>query len=402
MRIAWLSPLPPMPSGISDYTTDIVPYLADRAKVDVVCPKTAIFRKPQIPRTAQWKTPARYFKRPESYDACFQHLANNPYHEFVYQSARRRPEIEVFHDAVLHHMIGNMTIERGGDPEGYEDILNAEYGSWGRRLATLRRAGVATDFEKFLFPLTSHVARHARGIVVHSRYAAVRMAEAAPNVPIEVIPHHAGEPPPSVQGLTREEARRQLGLNEDAFVVGHFGFVTGAKQPGAVVNGFALVHAQIPQATLLMVGADHSGGALQWMVDRAGIQQAVRMAGFVDVERFYIHLRACDAVVNLRYPSTGESSGPLARALAEGRAVIVNNYASSADLPLDVALKVQIDKPQKEQVGQHLLTLARNPELRHMFERNAATYAAVHLDPRRCTDLYITFARQVSSTADGR
>ena len=60
----------------------------------------------------------------------------------------------------------------------------------------------------------------------------------------------------------------------------------------------------------------------------------------------------------------GETSGTLARSLAEGRVVIVNNYASWAELPGDVALKVEVDGPQGEQVAEHLVRLARDPSLR--------------------------------------
>src|SRR5207244_308624 len=101
------------------------------------------------------------------------------------------------------------------DPGRYEGILHGEYGARGTRLAMLRRSGLATDFEKFLFPLTAHVAQQARGIVVHSQDAADRMREAAPDVPLTVVPHHAGLPPAEVDGLTREGARERLGLPQD-------------------------------------------------------------------------------------------------------------------------------------------------------------------------------------------
>src|SRR5207253_10861101 len=108
---------------------------------------------------------------------------------------------------------------------------------------------------KFLFPLTAHVAQRARGIVVHSRDAAARMREAAPGVPLVVIPHHAGLPPDSVARVDRAEARRRLKLPQDAFVVGHFGFITRPKQPAAVVGGFWALHEEFRDSVLLMVGA---------------------------------------------------------------------------------------------------------------------------------------------------
>jgi hypothetical protein len=85
----------------------------------------------------------------------------------------------------------------------------------------LRRGGLATDFEKFLFPLTSHVARRAKGVVVHSEDSAQKFRDLAPDVPLAVIPHHAGEPPADVKDVTREQARARLDLPADRFLVGH-------------------------------------------------------------------------------------------------------------------------------------------------------------------------------------
>ena len=395
MTIAWWSPLPPMSSGIADYSTELLPYFLERTEVDVYCPKGSRWKRPKTPPGTTLRDPSE-FLTPRDYDGIFYHLGNNPWHEYIYNQARRRPAIAVFHDAVLHHLIAHVTIENGDDGR-YEGILHGEYGDSGARLAMLRRNGIATDYEKFLFPLTAHIAEHAQGIVVHSQDAAERIHEQAPNVPMVVIPHHAGEPPPEVEGIDRAEARRRLHVPEGAFVVGHFGFITRPKQPAAVVNGFHALHDEFPDSILMMVGADHTGGALERLINQVNLGDAVRMAGYVDLERFYVYLRACDAIINLRYPTAGESSGTLARSLAEGRAVIVNNYASWAELPSDVALKVEIDGPQAEQVGQHLRQLARDPVYRAGVEERSRLYARDHLDPNRCRDQYLAFARDVTN-----
>ncbi|MFN2544852.1 MAG: methyltransferase domain-containing protein [Actinomycetota bacterium] len=405
MRVAWFTPLPPMPSGIADYSSEIVPYIAERADVDVFCPRPRLFRRARVPSGATLRDPKRWNEVLERYDACFYHLGNNPYHEFVYRTAKDRPGIAVFHDADLHHLIAHSTFESRRDYAGYEEILREELGERGERVATLRRLGLATEFEKFVFPLTEHVASRAKGIIVHSEDSRLKMHEIAPHVPISVIPHHAGEPPAEVRSITREEARRRLGIPQDAFVVGHLGFITKPKQPGAVVGGFARLYREFPNALLYMVGADRTGGALSKLVHDLGVAPAVRLAGYVDLEQFYLHLKALDAMINLRYPSAGESSGTFARALAEGRSVIVNNYGSFAEVPGDVALKVEIDAPQPEQVGEHLLHLARERGFRLALEERAREYAGRVLDPNRCRDLYLAFGKEVGPperSADGR
>lgn len=121
--------------------------------------------------------------------------------------------------------------------------------------------------------------------------------------------------------------------------------------------------------------------------------------GYVDLTRFYLYLRAVDAVVNLRYPSAGESSGTVSRALAEGRATIVNDLGSFSEIPEDATLKVEIDGDQPEEVGAHLIRLAEDVAFRESVERAARHYALTELDPIRCRDLYLQVARRVCGGA---
>lgn len=392
MRLAWFSPLPPIPSGIADYSFELLPYLAERADVDAICPRPGWLRRPRVPSGVTVRTPDAFARRPEGYDAVLYHLGNNPHHEFVYEAAQARPGIAVFHELVLHHLIAHLMVERGIAPARYSEIMREEHGAAGERLAELRWGGVATDLEKFLFPLAGHVARRAKAIVVHNRDAAERIGAIAPGVPITVIPHFAPAAPLEVQGVSRERARAILGLPERAFVVGHFGYVTRPKHPGAVIGGFARLAASHPEAVLVQVGADHSGGGLELLIERHGLRDRVRVTGFVDLVRFSLYLRAADALVNLRYPSAGESSGTLARALAEGKAVIVNNVGSFAELDDDTVLKVEVDEDQTEGVARHLLALAGDPLLRQRVGARARAYAEANLDPRRCRDLYLEAA----------
>jgi len=388
VRLAWLTPLPPMPSGISDYSAELLPLVAERAEVEVFCPPARGRRGPPgIPVRPPDDLD------PSAFDAVIHHLGNNPQHAFAYRAALRHPGVVVLHDLVLHHLVAYLYVERERHPERYRDVLVDDLGpEAGSALARLRLRGVATELEKFAFPLIGHVARRAAGVIVHSRWGEARVAEAAPGVPVEVIPHHAGAPPSGLDGVGREEARRRLGLPPDAFLVGHFGFVNRPKQPRAVLEGMAGLRAERPDARLLVVGADNTGGGLGRAAEALGVSDALVPTGFVDLARFYLFLKAVDAVVNLRYPSAGESSGTLARALAEGRAVIASDLHAFAELPSDAALTVSVDGPQGEQVAAHLIRLARDPGLRRRLEDGARGYARRELDPLRCRDAYLRFA----------
>lgn len=397
MRLAWFSPLPPIPSGIADYSAELLPLVAEDAEVDVFSPQPGWRKRLHVPRGVGVRPPGSFHRRADRYDAVFHHLGNNPHHGYVYRAAREGPGIAVFHDFVLHHLIAHLYAEAEPDWKGYRAVLSEELGEVGSTLTDLRIRHVATGTEHFMFPLNRHIARRARAIVVHSEDAREKMADVAPGVPITVIPHHAGTPPAGVGGVTREAARAELGLPPDAFIAGQFGFITVPKQPGAVLRGFARLLERRPDALLLLVGQNQTPGrALDRLIRSIGVGHRVRVVGFVDLPTFYRYLKAADAVVNLRYPSAGEASGTFARALAEGRVVIANNLGSFAEAPPNVVLKVEVDGDQGEQLGRHLIRLAEDPGFKALLEQRARHYALTVLDPRRCASLYLDVARNVA------
>ena len=387
--------MPPMLSGIADYSFELLPLIAEAAEVHVVCPVRP-FRRLRVPSGVAVVPPTRF--RPDRYDVVYHHLANNLHHEYVFESALRTPGVCVLHEIVLHHLIAYSMTEVGQQPERYRGILEEEHGANGAQLASLKLRGVAGGLEKFLFPLVTQVIARSLGVVVHSLDSRERLRSlpGARDVPIEVIPHHAGAATGDVAGLDRSAARRALGLPEGAFLVGHLGFLTVPKQPVTLIEGFARLHRERPDSLLVVVGADATGGATGRAARARGLEQAVVFTGWVDLDRFFLYLKAVDAVVSLRYPTAGETSGPVARALAEGRVVIVNNYGSFADLPRDVVRKVEVDGDQGAELGTLLIELARDPELRSRLEANARAYASAVLDPGRCRDLYLEFGRRVT------
>ena len=55
-------------------------------------------------------------------------------------------------------------------------------------------------------------------------------------------------------------------------------------------------------------------------------------------------MAACDVLVNLRYPTMGETSGSVIRALSLGKPLVVSDVGWFRELPDDVVLKVPVDE----------------------------------------------------------
>lgn len=95
--------------------------------------------------------------------------------------------------------------------------------------------------------------------------------------------------------LSREDARRHLGLPLDALVVGWIGRMSAQKRPTEYVEAVRLVFAEAPDAALaVMIGTGELLPTVQATIVAAGLQQRVILKSH---EQAYVLMRAFDVFV---------------------------------------------------------------------------------------------------------
>ncbi len=314
MKIAVLTPLPPTKTGVAHYASLLLPELAKQVEVQAF--------------------PSLDGYRRADFNHVVYQLGNNPHHEAMYAEAMREPGVVVLHDLVLHHLIVEMTLARG-DVEGYVAALEANHGAAGAAWARGRAAGLHSEMGNFLLPASVDVANRSRAVIVHNQYAADRLRSFGVTTPIRVVPHPYV---PETRTFDRDAIRERLGLTGRR-VIGFFGFLTSAKRAEVVLEAFR--RAKDPNLALLIVGEP----APNIELPRG---EGIVTTGYVADEDFPAYYAAADRLVNLRYPTAGETSGTLIRALDAGKPVAVSDYAQFAELPDDVAVRVPLGAGEVE------------------------------------------------------
>ncbi|MGA7616953.1 MAG: glycosyltransferase [Thermoanaerobaculia bacterium] len=388
LSLALLSPLPPARSGIADYTAMLLPGLA--ARFDLTC----VVNQPRVDEVAARVIPIEEFE-PGGFDRVVCQMGNNPYHEFVYRYAIARPSIVVLHDFVLQHLIVEMTLARG-DAEGYMDILERNHGAAGRAWAASRVAGIHEELGNFLFPSSIELAASSQAVIVHNRWAAERLEEYGVRAPIHVIGHpHL----PLEGGRSREEVRRALGARDDERWVGMFGFVTAAKRPEVVFEAFARAHAKDANLRLLVVGEPSPNIDLQRIAHSAGLAPDVwNVTGYVSDLEFVESLAAVDRIVNLRYPTAGETSGPLIKILAAGKPVAVSDYAQFGELPRAVVSRIPFGEGEIPSLVEFMLDDEDRDEARAARRK----WVELNASLERAVDDYTRIIRDATDGPVGR
>lgn len=356
------SPLPPgSRSGIAAYTAELLPALARARRVTVV---VASGRDVAPAEGAEAVVSEAEYRRSPTLQAQphLLQLGNSLEHAHVYRAATRgpRPGVVVLHDPVLHHLVEALTLGRG-DAAGYEAAMAANHGAAGRRLARLRRAGLFSPGQRYLLPLHAEVLDRARGVIVHSRFAAARLGGGGP--PVRVVPHHLSPAVAAHDGLTREAARAGLGLPaEDVPVLLSLGHVTPAKGVEVALRALARLRRDGLDFLYVVAGQSDPAVDLPRLVREAGLEDRVRLTGWLPEAAFFAHARAADLLLNLRFPVAGETSGALVRALGMGLPALVYDFGPAAEYPDPILAKVAYRPGDPAQaVAQAIGALLANP-----------------------------------------
>ena len=189
--------------------------------------------------------------------------------------------------------------------------------------------------------------------------------------PVAVIPHGAWIPEADRNGY-----RYKLGLDEAASLIGIFGFLKPYKRIAESLRAFRRLIRLMPHARMILVGEPHAEFPLASMIRSMGLSANVRLLGFTLIEEFVGYLGACDIVLNLRYPTVGESSGTLLRSLGLGKAVLVSDVGSFREFPDDVCLKVPVGAGEEDLIFEYLNLLVSRPEAARALGARARQYVA--------------------------
>jgi glycosyltransferase involved in cell wall biosynthesis len=315
VKVAYFSPLPPSRSGIADYSALLLSALERLVEIEVVRPG----------RT-----------RPVAdADVALYHVGNDPdAHAWIVDALRRRPGVVVLHDFVIHHLVAGMTIGRK-DGHAYLSAMEREAGVAGRMLGwgvLEGRMPPLWEVRPEEFPLAGEVLDRATGVIVHSRYTETKAREHGYEGPLWRIPHPAW-PAPAIEPAAVEGAP----------LIGCFGHLNENKRIPQLLRAFAEFRRAHPEARLLLVGAEAPGFGLAGRLERLGLDtEGVIREPYVEEERLWALIAACDACVLLRAPTMGETSGSAIRTLSLGKPLVVSDLGWFAELPDEVAFKVPV------------------------------------------------------------
>jgi glycosyltransferase involved in cell wall biosynthesis len=392
-RLAYVSPLPPEQSGISEYSADLLPELARHYDIDLVTDLPRI-SDARVEQNFRRVSVAEFELRAHSYHRILYQIGNSAFHRHMLPLLERHPGTVVLHDFFLSGLM--WFIERS-DPEGraFQQSLYRSHGY--PALLVLGRKSAESAL--WLHPCNLRVLERAQGVIVHSEYS-MQLARSWFGIDTRdwaKIAHlrSAADPVP------RASARKSLGIPADAFLVCSFGIVASTKLNDRLLQAWLTSGlAKDPNCYLVFVG-DGQGGdfarSLTETIKAAGSQgRRIRITGHVDRQLYCQYLSGADVGVQLRARSRGETSGAVLDCLAYGLATIVNSHATLAELPGDAVTKLA-DEFSTAELAQALETLHRDRAHRDNLAQRARQHIERETNPSEIARQYAAAIERFAS-----
>lgn len=230
-RMAFISPLPPLQSGIADYAIEVLPELAKYYDIDLVSDQNEV--------SDNWCNinckiiSVSEFEEIDDrlpYDRIVYQVGNSEFHADMPELLRRRPGVVVLHDYYLSGMQYWRSLNQNS-----KIFLNSILETSGyRALQDVARLGPGYGIVNY--PANAEVIRAAQGLIVHSRLNVELIAKEHLQIGGAFVRHV-----PQIRvtrPFDRDEARRRLGLRPGDLLITSFGIIAPTKLHLEILEGF--------------------------------------------------------------------------------------------------------------------------------------------------------------------
>lgn len=385
--LAYVSPLPPERSGISDYSAELLPMLMEHFTVEVVVAQeevTTSWVRDNVPvRSVEW-----FEAHAATYDHVLYHFGNSTFHEHMFELIKSIPGVVVLHDFFLSGILAHMEL----NSRAQAIWLDALYESHGYA-AVIDRFHCKELVDVVLkYPANLPVLRQARGVIVHSENSRQLARDwYGPRAALDWVNIPLLRAPVVASTEERQATYARLGLDACDFVVCSFGLLGPSKLNHRLLDAWLnSPMAQEPSCALVFVGQNDPGSygdQLNQRIEQAGVASRIQITGWASSETFRDYLNAADVGVQLRTHSRGETSAAVLDCMNYGLPTIVNANGSMADLEDDCVIKLP-DEFLDGQLVDALTALWRDQDARAALGGRARNLVSTKHAPEQCALQY--------------
>lgn len=377
-KVALFSPLNPIKSGISDYTENLLPNLAKFVDVDVFIDEGYQPTNEIIIKSVCIYSHKLFEKMYDKYDICVYQMGNSDYHKYMFNYIHKYPGIVVLHDLTLHGLFAHCFCKEG-NKFNREKYLNYVFNNHGCKkyfdLMSSLECGIAINPFDISINFHKQIVDDSKLVLVHNDFSKSWIENNISFVNTKKI--NMGVPLPNCSSAEERNLNIGLGL-PNGVVISAFGRITNTKRVDVLLKAFSkLVNERsVFNVKLVLVGELHNDvkEMVAKLITDGNLDNRVIITGHVESAIFDTYYQVTDICVNLRYPTSGETSATLVQALSYGIPCITTNYAQYKEYPDDCCWKVDLGDYEVDLLTDYLFELVTNEKLREKMSHNVREY----------------------------
>ena len=406
-RLALWTALPPLRTGVADYSAELLGALDEWADVAVFIaggymPDPDLLRRFEVREASAFSAVMAH----QGYDVVLYQLGAAPFHSFAETAIERWPGIVTLHDLTWSRLVADQAGRLHRLPEFRARLLEEEgssaldaFDALGPPGGTRFEDGKEAFFNRHY--LLGRLVAASLGQVVHLPRARDELTARYPGARPTFFP--MGVLDPWRQLVTRDPRalRQRCGLDESEFVLGAFGLADPVKRLGLGVRAIARLRAEGIAARFIVVGWFTSTSyrtEISALARDLAVERHVALLDHVAPERFSELLTTVDVVLNLRLPFRWQMSATLMRAIAAGKPAVVTELDAWDFLPARFCVPVRADDDELERLVDELRVLARDAEVRAAAGTEARAWYLENATLDRMSRNYRDVCHQVAGT----
>ncbi len=376
-KIGWVSPFPPVRSGISVYSEALLKELAKNDEF-LFIPISVVSDKKRISLGHVNKN---------EFDLLIYSIGNHPLHLSSYERALNENGMIFLHDINLHDLLYYKTT-KSKDPFLYLKYLLNESNDFEKIKKIIENQG--RDRDLFIdFPLIKEIVLSNSYFIVHSEYAKKMIKEINPNAKVLKINHIC----PWAERIERK--------NSEKIIIGILGYLSKDRHIDKTIDIFKKFLPNSKKQIVLRFAGEDVDLNLEDIVDKYKIRENVEIYRNVDDDNFLKLMKECDFAINIRYPVRGEMSGNLMKFIGFGIPTAIVYEKSFKDIPIDCIYPINIDDFENSLFKFYSLIDSNDISLKKISE-SAYLFAKNECDAFKISQKIIEFIKNFDSKKRGK
>jgi glycosyltransferase involved in cell wall biosynthesis len=397
-KLAYLSPLRPLRSGISDYSAELLPALGRYYEIDIITDQSDIgdefvLESTHI-RSVDW-----FVEHNGIYDRILYHFGNSSFHQHMFDLLDKIPGVVMLHDFFLSGVTAKIAYDEQNPPL-WMDTLYRSHG-----YLALKEHFTTDELNDVIlkYPANLPVLQNALGVIVHSQNSIKLRDEwyGSTSQPWATLPL-LRVPSPT---FDRAKSKSSLGFSPDSILICSFGLISPTKLNHRLIKAFLNSSISSKKNIYLIFVGESSNleyeQEIRELFADSEAKDRITITGWTELDTFKSYLQAADIGVQLRTDSRGESSASVLDCMNYGVATIVNANGSMADLPKD-AVEMLDDEFLDSDLSRLLEELCSSMDRRYELGHRAMEIIRQHHNPDYCAKEYRRYIESYYKTTSDK